>query len=113
MASTTTDTDWTRLWASPDMQALRRDRRAFFAVAWTLFGAGFTTLIGVSAFAKQTMGSEIVDGLSVGLVLALAYITIVMVVTFWYVQRARVWDAMAARAIAGTRFTSRAESADA
>lgn len=91
--------DWSRLWASPGMLALRRDRRAFFTVAWTVFAVAFTLLVGFAAFAPEIIAKRPVPGLSIGLILGLSYVATVMSLAGWYVRRARRWDALAAAAL--------------
>lgn len=91
--------DWSRLWASPGMLRLRRDRRAFFTVAWTVFAVAFALLVGFAAFAPEIIAKRPVPGLSIGLILGLSYVVTVMSLAAWYARRARRWDALAANAV--------------
>ncbi|WP_430334558.1 DUF485 domain-containing protein [Rhodococcus sp. ACT016] len=81
------------------MLRLRRDRRSFFLCAWPIFAVFFCSLLGVTAFAPGLTAQRPVPGLSVGLILALFYVVVVMVLSAWYVRRARKWDALAAEAL--------------
>ncbi|MDF3306444.1 DUF485 domain-containing protein [Rhodococcus sp. T2V] len=88
--------DWSRLWTSPAMLALRHDRRDFFTIAWGVFAVAFFALLGFAAFAPEIIAKRPVPGLSIGLILALTYVATVMSLGAWYVRRARHWDTLAA-----------------
>ena len=96
MPPTETAVDWSRLWSDPAMLRLRDDRRSFFTVAWSIFAVAFCALVGFAAFAPDIIAKRPVPGLSIGLILSLAYVVTVMSLGAWYVRRARHWDILAA-----------------
>ncbi|MEE2062172.1 DUF485 domain-containing protein [Rhodococcus artemisiae] len=102
MSSNEPRADWSRLWDTPAMVRLRRDRRRFFTVAWTIFGGAFTALVGVAAFAPDLVAQRPIPGLSVGLILSAVYVCTVMSLGAWYVHRARHWDALASAALSNS-----------
>jgi uncharacterized membrane protein (DUF485 family) len=77
------------------MIGLRRDRRSFFVRAWAIYAIAFSALLGIVAFAPGIAAKRPVPGLSVGIILALSYVTVVMALSAWYVRRARHWDELA------------------
>ncbi|WP_342661568.1 hypothetical protein Rruber_05367 (plasmid) [Rhodococcus ruber] len=96
MPSTETAVDWSRLWSDPAMLRLRGDRRSFFTIAWGVFAVAFCALVGFAAFSPEIVAKRPVPGLSIGLILSLAYVATVMGLGTWYVRRARHWDTLAA-----------------
>ncbi|MFF2108532.1 DUF485 domain-containing protein [Rhodococcus koreensis] len=96
MPPTETAVDWSRLWSDPAMLRLRGDRRSFFTIAWSVFAVAFCVLVGFAAFAPEIIAKRPMSGLSIGLILSLAYVATVMGLGAWYVRRARHWDTLAA-----------------
>ncbi|WP_064745188.1 DUF485 domain-containing protein [Pseudonocardia acaciae] len=92
-----------RLLAHPKMTELVADRRRFFGYAWTVFLGSAVVLFGWAAFAPRGLGVMVADGLSLGLVLGVAYLGVIFVLTVQYARRARRWDELVAelRADAG------------
>ena len=80
---------WRQVWDSPEMLALRGDRKRFFTAAWT-------------AFFPSVTGHRIIGSITVGFALSALYIATVLLLTALYVRRARRWDGLAARALTAT-----------
>lgn len=104
--------DWSRLWNSPEMLRLRRDRRDFFGRAWALFGVSFSALLAVVAFDPDLTAHRLFPGMSVGLLLSLTYVAVVMSLAALYVRRSRRWDVLAATAVAHLDAPTAKEKAD-
>lgn len=93
---------WRQVWDSPEMLALRGDRKRFFTAAWTAFLATFGLLLTVTAFFPSVTGHRIIGSITVGFALSALYIATVLLLTALYVRRARRWDGLAARALTAT-----------
>ena len=99
MAEQRTDTDWVAIERSPEFQELTRSKRAFVVPATIFFMVWYFGFIALCGYAPDFMGKKfIVDGLTVGYVLALTQFVMSWVLAAWYVRRAnRTWDPLAAR----------------
>jgi uncharacterized membrane protein (DUF485 family) len=91
--------DWEGLARTPEFRELVARRKAFVLPATTFFLAWYFGFIVLAGYAPDFMGSEfIVDGLTVGYVLALSQFVMVWALGWAYVRRAdRVFDPLAAR----------------
>lgn len=91
--------DWTAAAESPEFQELVRRRRSFVlpVLAFVLFWYfGFIALAG---YAPDFMGERLIDGLTVGYVLALSQFVMTWFLGWLYLRRAdRVFDPLARRA---------------
>ncbi len=94
------DIDWVAAERSPEFQELVKKRRAFVVPATLFFMTWYFGFIILAGYAPDFMGSEfLVDGLTVGYVLALSQFVMTWVLGWLYVRRAtRVFDPLAARA---------------
>jgi len=84
---TVQEIDWAGIARTPRFQELRRRRFRFMIFAVLLSAGNAFLILLLSAFAPGAMGQIIVDGLSVGLVLAIGQYLLVGVLTFLYVRR--------------------------
>jgi uncharacterized membrane protein (DUF485 family) len=82
---------------APEMRELTRDRRRFFATAWTTFLGAAAVFFGIPAVAPGAFGTLIVPGLPLGAVLAVAYTALVFLLAYLYRVRAARWDELATR----------------
>ncbi len=92
--------DWVAAERSPEFRELVRRKRSFVVPATIFFLAWYLGFILLAGYAPDFMGEEfLVDGITVGYVLALSQFVMVWVLTAWYLRRAdRVFDPLAAKA---------------
>lgn len=84
------------LLAHPRMVELLAARRRFFGYAWSVFLGAAVLLFGCAAVAPKVLAVVLVDGLSLGFVLAIAYVLVIFGLTVQYAAHARRWDALIA-----------------
>ncbi len=91
--------DWEGLTRTPEFRELVARRKAFVLPATVFFLSWYFGFIVLAGYAPDFMGREfIVDGLTVGYVLALSQFVMVWALGWAYVRRAdRVFDPLAAR----------------
>ena len=92
--------DWIAAERSSEFRELVRRRKAFVIPATLFFLAWYFGFIVLAGYAPDFMGEEfLVDGLTVGYVLALTQFVMTWVLGWMYLRRAdRVFDPLAARA---------------
>ena len=92
--------DWIAAERSPEFQKLVRRRNAFVIPATIFFLAWYFGFIVLAGYAPDFMGEEfLVDGLTVGYVLALTQFVMTWVLGWMYLRRSdRVFDPLARRA---------------
>jgi uncharacterized membrane protein (DUF485 family) len=92
--------DWVAAERSPEFRDLVRRRNAFVIPATVFFLAWYFGFIVLAGYAPDFMGEEfLVDGLTVGYVLALTQFVMTWVLGWMYLRRSdRVFDPLAARA---------------
>src|SRR3954454_16367372 len=95
------DIDWVAAERSPEFRELVRKKRSFVVPATVFFLSWYFGFIILTGYAPDFMGREfIVDGLTVGYVLALSQFVMTWVLGWLYVRRAdRVFDPLAARVV--------------
>lgn len=84
------------LLAHPRMIELLTARRRFFGYAWTAFLGAAAVLFGCAAFTPEVLAIVLVDGLSLGVALAISYVVLIFVLTVQYAAHARRWDVLIA-----------------
>jgi uncharacterized membrane protein (DUF485 family) len=94
------DIDWLAAERSPEFRNLVRRRNAFVIPATIFFLAWYFGFIVLAGYAPDFMGEEfLVDGLTVGYVLALTQFVMTWVLGWMYLRRSdRVFDPLAKRA---------------
>ncbi|MBN1528899.1 MAG: DUF485 domain-containing protein [Thermoleophilaceae bacterium] len=94
--------DWETIERSPEFRELVSRKRAFIVPGTIFFLAWYLGFIVLAGYAPDFMGSEfLVDGLTVGYVLALSQFLMTFVLGWMYLRKAdRVFDPLAERAVA-------------
>ena len=94
------EVDWEAVENWPEFQQLVHRRRAFVIPATVFFLAWYMAFILLCGYAPDFMGEEfLVDGLTVGYVLALTQFVMTWVLGWMYLRRSdRVFDPLARRA---------------
>jgi uncharacterized membrane protein (DUF485 family) len=94
--------DWIAAERSPEFRELVRRRKAFVVPATIFFLAWYFGFIILAGYAPDFMGEEfLVDGLTVGYVLALTQFIMTWGLAAWYLRKSdRVFDPLARRAAA-------------
>jgi uncharacterized membrane protein (DUF485 family) len=94
--------DWRAAERSPEFRELVSRRKAFVVPATIFFLAWYFGFIVLAGYAPDFMGSEfLVDGLTVGYVLALTQFIMTWGLAAWYLRRSdRVFDPLARKASA-------------
>jgi len=95
-----TDIDWVAAERSPEFRELIRRKRSFVLPATVFFLAWYFGFVLLAGYAPDFMGGEfLVDGLTVGYVLALTQFIMVWGLVWAYIRRAdRVFDPLAEKA---------------
>jgi uncharacterized membrane protein (DUF485 family) len=93
--------DWERAEHSPEFQELVGARRRFVLPATVFFLVWYLGFILLAGYAEDFMGSEfLIEGLTVGYVLALTQFVMVFVLGITYLRRAeKVFDPLSDRAV--------------
>jgi uncharacterized membrane protein (DUF485 family) len=109
--------DWEAIERSPEFRELVSKKRAFVVPGTIFFLAWYLGFIVLAGYAPDFMGSEfLVDGLTVGYVLALTQFLMTFVLGWLYLRKAdRVFDPLAERVVASAerRESTTAEAAPA
>jgi uncharacterized membrane protein (DUF485 family) len=85
--------DWVRLESLPEFRELVAKRRRFVLPATAFFLTWYFGFIVLAGYAPDFMGEEVVDGLTIGYVLALSQFAMVAILGLWYLRYAeRVLD---------------------
>jgi uncharacterized membrane protein (DUF485 family) len=94
--------DWEAIERSPEFRELVSKKRAFVVPGTIFFLAWYLGFIVLAGYAPDFMGSEfLVDGLTVGYVLALTQFLMTFVLGWLYLRKAdRVFDPLAERVVA-------------
>jgi uncharacterized membrane protein (DUF485 family) len=93
--------DWEAIERSPEFQELVKKRRSFVVPGTIFFLSYYMAFILLCAYARDTMGESVYQGLTVGYTLALTQFLMVLVLGIMYLRRsANVYDPLAERAIA-------------
>jgi len=94
--------DWEAIERSPEFQELVSRKRAFVIPATVFFLTWYLGFIVLAGYAPDFMGSEfLVDGLTVGYVLALSQFLMTFVLGWMYIRKAdREFDPLAERVVA-------------
>lgn len=94
--------DWIAAERSPEFQELVRRKRSFVVPATIFFLGWYLGFILLCGYAPDFMGEEfLVDGLTVGYVLALSQFVMVWGLAAWYLRKSdREFDPLAERAAA-------------
>lgn len=92
--------DWIAAERSPEFRELVTKKRSFVVPGTIFFLSWYLGFILLAGYAPDFMGEEfLVDGVTVGYVLALSQFVMVWVLTAWYLRRAdQVFDPLAAKA---------------
>jgi uncharacterized membrane protein (DUF485 family) len=92
--------DWVAAERSPEFQELIRKKRSFVVPATAFFLIWYFGFIILAGYAPDFMGEEfLVDGLTVGYVLALTQFIMTWGLAAWYLRKSdRVFDPLARRA---------------
>jgi uncharacterized membrane protein (DUF485 family) len=92
--------DWVAAERSPEFQELVEKKRSFVVPATIFFLAWYFGFVILCGYAEDFMGSEfLVDGLTVGYVLALSQFIMTWGLAAWYLRKSdRVFDPLAKRA---------------
>ena len=94
--------DWEAIERSPEFRELVSRKRAFVIPATIFFLTWYLGFIVLAGYAPDFMGSEfLVDGLTVGYVLALSQFLMTFVLGWMYIRKAdREFDPLAERVVA-------------
>jgi uncharacterized membrane protein (DUF485 family) len=94
--------DWIAAERSPEFRELVKRKNAFVVPATIFFLGWYTAFVLLCGYAPDFMGEEfLVDGLTVGYVLALSQFIMVWGLAAWYLRKSdRVFDPLAERAAA-------------
>ena len=93
------DIDWMAAEQSPEFQELVRRRRGFVYPATAFFMLWYFGFILLASLAPDFMGESVIEGLTVGYVLALTQFIMTWVLGWMYLRAAdRVFDPLARRA---------------
>jgi uncharacterized membrane protein (DUF485 family) len=94
------DVDWIAAERSPEFRELVKKKNAFVVPATIFFLAWYLGFVLLAGYAPDFMGEEfLVDGLTVGYVLALSQFVMVWGLAAWYLRKSdRVFDPLAKRA---------------
>ena len=93
--------DWKAAERSPEFKELERSKRRFVLPATIFFLSWYTAFILLAGYAPSFMGESVVEGVTVGYVLALSQFVMVWVLTAMYLRRAdKVFDPLAEKAVA-------------
>jgi uncharacterized membrane protein (DUF485 family) len=94
------DIDWVAAERSPEFRELVKKKNSFVIPATIFFLAWYTGFILLAGYAPDFMGEEfLVDGLTVGYMLALSQFIMVWGLAAWYLRKSdRVFDPLAKRA---------------
>jgi uncharacterized membrane protein (DUF485 family) len=93
--------DWQAIERSPEFQELVKKRRSFVLPGTIFFLTYYMAFILLCAYARDTMGKSVYEGLTVGYTLALTQFLMVLVLGLMYLKRsANVYDPLAEKAIA-------------
>jgi uncharacterized membrane protein (DUF485 family) len=94
--------DWEAIERSPEFRELVSKKRSFVVPATIFFLTWYLGFIVLAGYAPDFMGSEfLVDGLTVGYVLALTQFLMTFVLGWLYLRKAdRVFDPLAERVVA-------------
>jgi uncharacterized membrane protein (DUF485 family) len=94
------DIDWVAAERSPEFRELVKKKNAFVIPATIFFLAWYTGFVLLAGYAPDFMGEEfLVDGLTVGYMLALTQFVMVWGLAAWYLRKSdRVFDPLAKRA---------------
>jgi uncharacterized membrane protein (DUF485 family) len=101
--------DWERTEALPEFGELVARRRRFVLPATAFFLVWYLGFILLAGYAEEFMGTSIIDGFTVGYLLALSQFVMVGVLGVWYLKYAeRQLDPLRVRIAeeAGERFTA-------
>jgi uncharacterized membrane protein (DUF485 family) len=92
--------DWIAAERSPEFRELVAKKRSFVVPGTIFFLAWYLGFILLAGYAPDFMGEEfLVDGVTVGYVLALSQFAMVWILTAWYLRRAdKVFDPLAEKA---------------
>ncbi len=92
--------DWVAAERSPEFRQLVKKKNAFVVPATIFFLAWYTGFVLLCGYAPDFMGEEfLVDGLTVGYVLALSQFVMVWGLAAWYLRKSdREFDPLAKRA---------------
>jgi uncharacterized membrane protein (DUF485 family) len=92
--------DWVAAERSPEFRELVKKKNSFVIPATIFFLAWYTGFILLAGYAPDFMGEEfLVDGLTVGYMLALSQFIMVWGLAAWYLRKSdRVFDPLAKRA---------------
>ena len=92
--------DWEAAERSPEFKQLERTKRSFVIPATIFFLAWYITFILLAGYAPGFMGESVIEGLTVGYLLALSQFVMVWVLTAMYLRRAKnVFDPLAEKAV--------------
>ena len=93
------EVDWRAIEGSPEFRELIRRKRRFLVPASVFFLAFFGVYLALATFAPGFMGTQIVDGLPVGWLLAMSQVFMTWGVTWAYLRQAdRVFEPLEHRA---------------
>jgi uncharacterized membrane protein (DUF485 family) len=106
--------DWIAAERSPEFQQLVKQKRSFVLPATIFFLVWYFGFIVLAGYAPDFMGEEfLIDGITVGYVLALTQFVMTWVLGWLYLRKAdRVFDPLAKRAAAVAVEAGRARSAE-
>jgi len=93
--------DWEAAERSPEFKELVRSKRSFVIPGTIFFLAWYSGFILLAGYAPGFMGESVIEGLTVGYLLALSQFVMVWVLTALYLRRAKnVFDPLAEKAAA-------------
>ena len=98
------DTDWSAIEGSPEFKELVRRRRGFLVPATIAFMGVFLVYLFLAAFVPSVMGTQIVDGLPLAWLAAMAQVLLTWIVAWAYLRQAdRVFEPLERRAAEAVR----------
>jgi uncharacterized membrane protein (DUF485 family) len=93
------DIDWEAASESPEFQELLQKRRSFVVPVLAFVFVWYFGFIALAGYAPDFMGERLIDGLTVGYLLALSQFVMTWVLGWLYLRKSdRVFDPLAKRA---------------
>jgi uncharacterized membrane protein (DUF485 family) len=94
-----TDVDWEAAERSPEFKELIKKRRNFVLPATIFFFVWYFGFILLAGYAQDFMAERLIEGFTVGYLIALSQFVMTWGLSFWYIRRAdRQFDPLARRA---------------
>ena len=98
--------DWRHLASTPEFQSLHAERRRFTLIGLAIETGALLLVMALYGFAPDTMGKPAIGSITWALLSGAALIVLTFVMAWAYAVKARGWEELATRAIAGLPIAS-------